>query len=161
MTESTPANAEPLYLDKAEPDIFVALSGVSKQIAEAAGKAGISEALLELVNLRVSQINGCAYCLDIHFAKALRLGEDQRRLSVLQEWQETQLFDDVESAALELAEAITRIPPPSVREEVEDAARRVLGDAAYAVIAWAAVSMNSFNRLSITSHHPVRPSRAT
>ena len=109
----------------------------------------------------MSQINGCAYCLDVHFAKAVRLGEDPRRLAVLQEWQETQLFDDVESAALELAEAITRFPPPSVREEVEDAARRVLGDAAYAVVAWAAVSMNSFNRLSITSHHPVRPARTT
>ena len=161
MTEPTPDIAEPLYLDKAVPDIFAALSAVSKQISQAAGEAGISEGLLELVNLRVSQINGCAYCLDVHFAKAVRLGEDPRRLAVLQEWQETQLFDDVESAALELAEAITRLPAPSVREEVEDAARRVLGDAAYAVLAWAAVSMNSFNRLSITSHHPVRPSKTT
>ena len=159
MSETTGVPDGPLYLDKAVPDIYAALSGVSKQIAEAAGEAGISESLLELVNLRVSQINGCGYCLDVHHSKAVRLGEDPRRLAVLQEWQETQLFDDIESAALELAEAITRIPAPSVREEVEDAARRVLGDAAYAVVAWAAVSMNAFNRLSITSHHPVRPAR--
>ena len=146
----------PLYLDKAVPEIYAELSDVSKRIRSAAGDAEVSERLLELVNLRVSQINGCAYCLDVHHAKALRLGEDPRRLAVLQTWQETSLFDDAESAALELAEVITRLPAPAVREEVEDAARRVLGDAAYAVVAWQAVMMNSFNRLSIVSHHPVR-----
>jgi AhpD family alkylhydroperoxidase len=146
----------PLYLDKAVPEIYAELSDVSKGIRSAAGDAGVSEQLLELVNLRVSQINGCAYCLDVHHAKALRLGADPRRLAVLQTWQETSLFDDAESAALELAEVITRLPAPAVREEVEDAARRVLGDAAYAVVAWQAVMMNSFNRLSIVSHHPVR-----
>ena len=155
MTE-TPEAADPIYLDKASPDVFAALSKVSKAIQAAASEAGVSELLVELVNLRVSQINGCAYCLDIHSAKALKLGEDQRRLAVLQTWQETEVFDDTESAALELAEAITRLPAPSVREEVEDAARRVLGDEAYAVVAWAAVTMNAFNRVSITSHHPVR-----
>ena len=157
MSQTTGDPEGPLYLDKAVPEIFAELSDVSKQILAAAGDAGISESLLELVNLRVSQINGCAYCLDVHHAKALRLGEDPRRLAVLQTWQETALFDDTESAALELAEVITRLPAPAAREEVEDAARRVLGDAAYAVIAWAAVMMNSFNRLSIVSHHPVRP----
>jgi AhpD family alkylhydroperoxidase len=145
----------PLYLDKAEPEVFAAMSGVSKMIAAAAGEAGVSLQLLELVNLRISQINGCAYCLDVHHSKAIRLGEDPRRLAVLQTWQETALFDDAESAALELAECITRIPSPTVREEVEDAARRVLGDKAYGVVAWAAVAMNAFNRVSITSHHPV------
>lgn len=156
MSETTGVPEGPLYLDKAEPDLFAAMSAVSKRIVAAASDAGIGEQLLELVNLRISQINGCAYCLDIHHKKAVRLGEDPRRLAVLQEWQETDLFDDTESAALELAECITRIPVPAVRGEVEDVARRVLGDAAYAVIAWAAVSMNAFNRISITSHHPVR-----
>ncbi|KAA1428115.1 carboxymuconolactone decarboxylase family protein [Nocardioides antri] len=132
------------------------MSGVSKLIAASAAEAGISEQLLELVNYRVSQINGCAYCLDIHHAKAVRLGEDPRRLAVVQEWQETEIFDDAESAALELAECITLIPEPAERAEVEDCARAVLGDAGYAAVAWAAIAMNAFNRVSITSHHPVR-----
>ncbi|KAA1415541.1 carboxymuconolactone decarboxylase family protein [Nocardioides humilatus] len=132
------------------------MAGVSKLIHAAAAEVGISERLIELVNLRVSQINGCAYCLDVHHAKAVRLGEDPRRIAVLQEWQETELFDDVESAALELAECITLIPEPADRVVVEDCARAGLGDAGYAVIAWAAISMNAFNRISITSHHPVR-----
>ena len=149
--------SDPLYLDKAEPEIFSALAGVSKLIAAAAAEAGISESLLELVNLRVSQINGCAYCLDVHHAKAVRLGEDPRRLAVLQEWQETEVFDDTESAAIELAECITLIPEPAERAEVEDCARAVLGDAGFAAVSWAAISMNAFNRVSITSHHPVRP----
>ena len=156
MSQPTGAREGHLYLDKAVPEIYAELVDTSKQIRAAAEAAGISESLLELVNLRVSQINGCAYCLDVHSKKALRLGEDPRRIAVLQTWQETALFDDTESAALELAEAVTRLPAPAVREEVEDAARRVLGDEAYAVVAWAAVMMNSFNRLSIVSHHPVR-----
>lgn len=156
MSPTTEAAEGPLYLDKAVPEIYAELADTSKQIRAAAEAAGLSESLLELINLRVSQINGCAYCLDVHSKKALRLGEDPRRLAVLQTWQETALFDDAESAALELAEVVTRLPAPAVREEVEDAARRVLGDEAYAVVAWAAVMMNSFNRLSIVSHHPVR-----
>lgn len=155
MTATPDVPAEPLYLDKAQPDVFAAMSSVSKAIAAAAEEAGVSQQLLELVNLRISQINGCAYCLDIHHKKAVRLGEDPRRLAVLQEWQETTLFDDAESAALELAEVMTRIPEPAARHETEDVARQVLGDEAYAVVAWAAVSMNAFNRVSITSHHPV------
>ena len=154
---SQPADPDlPLYLDKAAPEIYAAMAAVSGQIRTAAEAAGIGEQLLELVNLRVSQINGCAYCLDVHFAKAVRLGEDPRRLAVLQEWQETDLFDDAESAAIELAECITLLPEPAERVEVEDCARAVLGDAGYAVVAWAAVAMNAFNRVSITSHHPVR-----
>lgn len=156
MSQTAEVPDRPVYLDKAQPEIFAAMSGVSKQILAAGQEAGISESLLELINLRVSQLNGCAYCLDVHAAKALRLGENPRRLAVLQTWQETTLFDDIESAALELAECITRIPSPAAREEIEDATRQVLGDAAYAVVAWAAVTMNAFNRLSITSHHPVR-----
>jgi AhpD family alkylhydroperoxidase len=159
MSEQNGGPDGPIYLDKAEPEIFAGMSDVWKRIAAAAETAGIDIRLLELVNLRISQINGCAYCLDVHHNKALRVGEDPRRLAVLQEWQETDLFDDTESAALELAECITRIPAPAVRGETEDMARQVLGDAAYAVVAWAAIVMNGFNRLSITSHHPVRPAR--
>lgn len=154
-TTATPADG-PVYLDKVQPEIFAAMSAVSKQIVAAAEAAGISEQVLELVNMRISQINGCAYCLDVHHQKAVRLGEDPRRLAVLQEWQDTELFDDTESAAIELAECITLIPEPAERSEVEDCARAVLGDEGYAVVAWAAISMNAFNRVSITSHHPVR-----
>ncbi|MEZ0577439.1 carboxymuconolactone decarboxylase family protein [Nocardioides sp. MH1] len=157
MSPTAPEPGDPLYLDKARPDVFAAMSGVARAIGAAAMEAGVSELLLELVNLRVSQVNGCAYCLDVHHKKALRLGEDPRRLAVLQEWQETDIFSDVESAALELAESITRIPVPAERGATEEVARQVLGDDAYAVIAWAAISMNAFNRISITSHHPVRP----
>ncbi len=147
--------AEPLYLDKAAPEIFAAMSSTAKLISAAAQEAGVDLRLVELVNLRVSQINGCAYCLDVHHRRALENGEEPRRLAVLQCWQDTDLFDDRESAALELAECITRVPAPAVRSEVEDCARLVLGDRAYALVAWVAVTMNAFNRISITSHHPV------
>lgn len=145
----------PAYLDKAEPAVYKTMLAWAKEILAAAAAAGVSERLLELVNLRVSQINGCGYCLDVHHHKALRLGEDPRRLAVLAAWQETALFDAGERAALELAEAVTRLPRNGLRELAEDQAREVLGEQAYAVIAWAAIAMNGFNRLSIVSHHPV------
>lgn len=151
-----PDLGEPLYLDHAQPEIFAAMKAVTQQITAAADAAGVGIRLLELVNLRVSQINGCAFCLEVHHRRALKYGEDPRRIAVLQTWEDTELFDDRESAALELAEAITRIPDAATRGEVEDCARQVLGDAAYAVVAWAAIAMNAFNRISITSHHPVR-----
>lgn len=143
------------YLDKAEPAVYKAMADWSKEIKAAAQAAGVSEQLLELVNLRVSQINGCGFCLDVHHAKALRLGEDARRLAVLSSWHETALFDARERASLELAEAVTRLPRNGLREIAEDQAREVLGEQAYAVVAWAALAMNAFNRLSIVSHHPV------
>lgn len=151
----TEAAAVPVYLDKAEPAVYKAMLTWSKEIKVAAAAAGVSERLLELVNLRVSQINGCGFCLDVHHKKALRLGEDVRRIAVLSSWHETSLFDPREQAALELAEAVTRLPNNGLREIAEDQAREVLGEQAYAVVAWAALSMNAFNRLSIVSHHPV------
>lgn len=153
------SDVKPVYLDKAAPAAYQAMRAWSAQIHAAAEEAGVDQGLLELVNLRVSQINGCAYCLDVHHAKAIRLGDTERRLAVLSAWADTDLFDRRERAALELAESITRLPHNGLRELAEDQAREVLGDAAYAVVAWAALAMNAFNRLSIVSHHPVREKR--
>ena len=145
-----------VFLDKAQPASYKAASALSQQVGDAAETAGISRALVELVNLRVSQINGCAYCLDLHHKRAIDAGESERRIAVLPAWQEADLFTAQERAALELAESITRLPEPVERLYVEDMARAVLGDAAYSAVAWVAITMNAFNRISITSHHPVR-----
>ncbi len=144
------------YLDKAQPAAYKAAVGLSEQAGAAAEAAGLDRRFVELVNLRVSQINGCAYCLDLHHRQAIEAGESERRLAVLSTWSETSLFSDQEQAALQLAESITQLPEPDERGYVEDLARAVLGDAAYSAVAWVAITMNAFNRISITSHHPVR-----
>ena len=147
----------PHYLDKANPDVYAAMRGAADLIATAASQAGLSKLLVELVCVRVSQINGCAYCLDVHTAKLLAAGESPRRLGVLPAWRETGLFDETERAALELAEAITTLPDPEARLASEYRVREVLSDAEFSALSWLAISMNAFNRVSITSRHPVRP----
>src|SRR5690606_33928650 len=111
---------------------------------------------VELLNVRVSQINECAFCLNLHRRLAIEAGEEDRRLVVLPAWRETELFSDEERAALGLVESITQLPSDLDRTYAEDVARAVLGDAAYSAVAWIAITMNTFNRISITSHHPVR-----
>ena len=144
------------YLDKAAPAVYQAATALSQAAGAAAEDAGVGRILVELVNMRVSQINGCAYCLDLHHRQAVEAGETERRLAVLSTWSETSLFNEQEQAALQLAESITQLPDLLERRYAEDESRAVLGDAAYAAVAWVAITMNAFNRISITSHHPVR-----
>lgn len=145
-----------VFLDKAQPATYRAAAGLAEEVGAAAEAAGVDRRLVELVNMRVSQVNGCAYCLDLHRKRAIEAGESDRRLAVLSAWEDTDLFSEQEQAALQLAESITRLPEEAERRYAEDEARAVLGDEAFAAVAWVAVTMNAFNRISITSHHPVR-----
>ncbi|GHD02365.1 carboxymuconolactone decarboxylase family protein [Zhihengliuella salsuginis] len=150
-----------LFLDKADPASWKAISALGEEVARTVAAAGISKRCMELVNLRVSQINGCAYCLDLHTKRALKAGETSRRLGVLAAWRETDpgdgLFDATEHAALAVAEAATRLPLSEESHADLAAARGVLGDQAFAAVEWLALAMNAFNRISILSGHPVRP----
>jgi len=150
---------EHLYLDKQHPALWRAISGLGLKVQEAAEAAGLGAGLLELLNVRISQINGCAYCLDLHVRKAIEAGESSQRLAVLPAWRETALFTDKERAALALVESITELPDQESRETEEAFARQSLTSEEFSAVSWAAVTMNAFNRVSITSHHPVRRSR--
>ncbi|MFP5312038.1 MAG: carboxymuconolactone decarboxylase family protein [Actinomycetes bacterium] len=150
---------EHLYLDKQHPGLWKAISGLGLKVQEAAEEAGISRALLELLNVRISQLNGCAYCLDLHVRRASEAGETAQRLAVLPAWRETALFTDKERAALALVESITELPDQRSREEAEGFARDCLTAAEFSAVSWVAVTMNAFNRVSISSHHPVRRDR--
>ncbi|MFB7778364.1 carboxymuconolactone decarboxylase family protein [Streptomyces bauhiniae] len=146
-----------LFIDKHHPEAFRALSRTAEAARAAAADAGLERILVELVNLRVSQINGCAYCLDRHTEAALREGETTRRLGVLAAWRDTQLFTPAERAALALAEAATNVVAPSVRAAATAGARDALTDEQISAVLWIAVCINAFNRVSIMSGHPVRP----
>jgi AhpD family alkylhydroperoxidase len=145
-----------VFLDKAHPAAWRALNGLGLKATEAAADAGLDQTLIELLNVRISQINGCAYCLDLHVGDAVKNGESAQRLAVLPAWRDTDLFTEKERAALILAEAITNISDAAAREREGGHARKHLSDAEFSAVSWLAITMNAFNRVSIVSQHPVR-----
>lgn len=110
-------------------------------------RCSLDETLVELVFLRASQINGCAYCLDMH-ARALRQhGERQQRLDTLAAWREAPGFSPRERAALEWTEAVTRLADRPVAESLYEAARRDFSDKEFADLTMAVAVINAWNRL--------------
>ncbi len=156
---SATATTQHVYLDKQHPAVWRALNGLGRRVHEAADAAGIDRKTIELLNVRTSQINGCAYCLDMHVRDAVEAGESHQRLAVLPAWRETALFTDKERAALALAECITELPDHRARELEEGYARQHLSADEFSAVSWLVITMNAFNRVSITSHHPVRRDR--
>ncbi|MFC0843722.1 carboxymuconolactone decarboxylase family protein [Streptomyces noboritoensis] len=149
-----------IYLDKQSPAAYQALVNTADAVRATAADAGLDRILVELVNLRVSQLNGCAFCLDVHTRAALRAGETARRLGVLAAWRDTELFTDRERAALALAEATTHPADTLAQERAYAQAREALDDDEISAVIWAAITINAFNRVSILSKHPVRDTPA-
>jgi AhpD family alkylhydroperoxidase len=145
------------FLDKSDPASWRALNGLALKVADAAQQAGVPRSVLELVNVRISQLNGCAFCLDLHVRLAREAGASEQQLAVLPAWRETTAFTPLERAALSIGEAATELPGNEHMQTEMAAVRAVLTDAQYSVLQWAAVTMNAFNRVSILSRHPVRP----
>lgn len=153
------ATTQHIFLDKQHPALWRALNGLGLKVREAAEAAGLDGKTVELLHVRVSQLNGCAYCLDLHARDALGAGESGQRLAVLPAWRETALFTEKERAALALAESITELPDHHAQAQEEAFAREHLTEEEFSIISWLAITMNAFNRISITSHHPVRRDR--
>jgi AhpD family alkylhydroperoxidase len=148
-----------IFLDKQHPVVWRALNGLGLKVREAAEAAGIDRRTIELLYVRTSQINGCAYCLDMHVGDAVKAGETAQRLAVLPAWRDTALFTGKERAALALTESITELPDHRTREHEEAYARQHLSADEFSAVSWLAITVNAFNRVSIISHHPVRQER--
>jgi AhpD family alkylhydroperoxidase len=132
------------------------LGALNTTVAKASADAGLDQRLIELVKIRVSQLNGCAFCLDMHTADARQLGETERRLSLITAWRETDLYTEQERAALALAEAMTRLPEhQDVPDEVYEQATGAFTEQQYVAVAWAVTVINAFNRLGVTSRTPL------
>jgi AhpD family alkylhydroperoxidase len=97
---------ERISLAKEAPNTYAAIRSLDKTVRE----SGLEHSLIELVKMRASQINGCAYCLNMHAADARKAGETEQRLYLLNAWRETQLYSDRERAALAWTECLTRLP---------------------------------------------------
>ncbi|MFE6667210.1 carboxymuconolactone decarboxylase family protein [Streptomyces sp. NPDC057697] len=158
---TTTARGRRVFVDKQSPKAYHALVQTSEAVRATAADAGLDRMLVELVNLRVSQLNGCAYCLDVHTRAALRAGETTQRLGVLAAWRDTEVFTPRERAALALAEATTHPADATAQEAAHDAARAVFGDDEISAVIWVAITINAFNRVSVLSKHPVRRAPGT
>lgn len=115
------------------------------------GLIELDREIRELVKLRASQINGCAYCLDMHWRDARAAGMDEARLYLLDAWRESPVYTERERAALALCEAMTRLAPGGVPDEVwDDVAARFAEDELHQLVA-AITMINTWNRLAIAS----------
>jgi AhpD family alkylhydroperoxidase len=123
------------------------LSGVVKG-------SGLEPALLELVKLRASQLNGCAYCIDMHAKDARAAGETEQRIYALSAWRETSFFTGRERAALELTEAITLVAQAQVPQELLDRVAEHFAPDELTRLTFAVIEINAWNRLAITLGTP-------
>ena len=135
---------------KASPEAFRAMLGLEKCVNE----SGLEKSLLELVKMRVSQINGCAYCIDMHSKDARHLGESEQRLYLLNAWRETSHFSERESAALGWAETLTLISTKEVSDSLFDRVSKQFSDKELVILTTAINAINAWNRLAISFRTP-------
>lgn len=128
-----------------DKDAMKVLIGVEHQVA----KGTLDTLLKELVRLRASQINGCAFCLDMHVTDARKAGESERRLATVAGWRETPFFSERERAALEWTESLTLVSQNHVPDAVWEAVRPHFTDAELVELTLLITSINSWNRFSI------------
>jgi AhpD family alkylhydroperoxidase len=127
------------------PEGYRAMSGLQKYVTG----SGLEPRLLELVKLRASQINGCAYCIALHVREARALGETDERMHLLSAWHEAPIFTPREQAALAWTESLTLVSETRVSDEVYDRVRRHFSDKEIVDLSFAIVTINGWNRLSV------------
>ena len=155
MTTDT-ATSGRVQADAAFPAAYgdaVRLAGSTHKIA---AQAGLPPALVELVKIRASQMNACAFCVDMHTREARAAGESERRLNLLAAWHETGLYSPAERIALELTETLTRLAETrQVPDELYARALTVFTEEQYAALVYAIAMINFWNRISVATHKPL------
>lgn len=134
----------------ASPELLKAMLGLETYLHE----CGLEASLLELVKLRASQINGCAYCIDMHTKDARARGESEQRLYLLNAWREAPFYTERERAALEWTEAVTLITEGHVPDEIYERVRAHFTEKEIADLTLAVVAINGWNRFSISFRVP-------
>jgi AhpD family alkylhydroperoxidase len=132
---------------KLSPGGYHAMLGLEKYLAQ----CGLEEGLLHLVKLRASQLNGCAFCLDMHWKDLRAIGENEQRLYSLNAWRECPYYTDRERAALAWTEAVTLITQGHASDAVYEEARAHLSEKDISDLTFAIVTINAWNRLAISN----------
>lgn len=128
-----------------DPKLIRAMFGLNTPVAQ----SGLETSLIDLIDFRVSQLNGCAYCLDMHSKDLRAAGETEQRLYVLDAWREAPFYSDRERAALAWAEAVTLLTNKEVPDEVYEQARAQFSEQELTTLTLAVVAINGWNRLNI------------
>jgi AhpD family alkylhydroperoxidase len=154
--EKTMSHQKRLTLREIDPDAHQAISAIERY----ARAGSLERELLELVRMRASQLNNCAYCLDKHAADARAAGMEQRRLDILSAWREApSFFSDRERAALELTESVTRIGEAGVPDSVWDSVARRFDDKEIVRLLMTICAINVWNRIAVSTRQSL-PERA-
>ncbi|HEY5032239.1 MAG TPA: carboxymuconolactone decarboxylase family protein [Actinomycetes bacterium] len=152
MTTTQPvAQTDPAAVRLAVDDLVPHLSKAMSSLEAASRKVRLEPSLQELVRARASQLNGCAYCVDMHSRDAVEGGESTRRIFLLPVWRETALFTPREHAALALTEAATRLTDGPVPDDVFAAAAAEFDETELAELIWTITVINAWNRLGATA----------
>ncbi|CAM5361736.1 carboxymuconolactone decarboxylase family protein [Streptomyces coeruleorubidus] len=149
MSESTSISR--VALKKITPDVSAAMGSLHAAAVSAAQDAKLEPELLELVRIRASQINGCAFCIDMHTRDARGQGETEQRIYALNAWRETPFFTERERAALALTEAVTLVHDGRVPDAVYAEAAGVFDENQIAALIWSATVINAYNRIAIAT----------
>lgn len=141
-----------------EPKLLGAVSALEKAVQE----SGFDRKLLHLVKLRASQINGCAYCVDMHVKEARHDGEPEQRIHLISAWRESQLFSERERAALEWTEALTLLPQSRAEDQYYDPLKEHFSDVEIVQLTVLIGMINVWNRLAVgfRSQHPIDREKA-
>ncbi len=132
------------------PAAYEAMRGVERYVRA----CGLERSLIELVKIRASQLNGCAYCLDMHAKDARAAGESEQRIYVLPAWREAPFYSERERAALAWTEALTRVGPEGVPDALYERARRAFNEVELVNLTMAIIAINGWNRLSVAFRSP-------
>lgn len=135
-----------LEYHKLAPGGYRAMLGLENYVRQ---QSGLDPQLLELIRIRASQLNGCAYCIDMHAKDARAIGETEQRIYALSAWRETPFFTDRERAALTWTEAVTLVDRGHVPDFVFDEVRAQYSDDEIVNLTFAIVTINSWNRIAI------------
>jgi len=138
---------ERIHYTKVSPGAYHAMLGLEKYLHE----CGLEQPLIHLIKLRASQINGCAYCLDMHWKDLRSIGEDEQRMYSLDAWQESPYYTERERAALAWTEAVTRVAETHVPDDVYEQVRRQFNEKELADLTIAVATVNAWNRLAIAA----------
>lgn len=134
-----------LNYSEVSPGALKAMMGLEKYVHQ----SDLESSLVELVKMRASQLNECAYCIDMHSKDARKAGETEQRLYALSAWRETPFFSERERAALEWTEALTKLSSTHVSDELYDSVKKHFSDEEMVVLTMSIVAINGWNRLGV------------
>lgn len=142
-----------INLKELEPNAYKAMSGLEQYIRG----SKLPPLLREMIKIRASQLNGCAYCIDMHTEEALKLGESPRRIFAISAWKESPLFTEEERAVLQLTDEVTLISKEALSDETYDKVLKIYGENELAQIIMQVIIINSWNRWAISTNQIFEP----